>query len=894
MPNNVTVVFDADTQRFRANVDAAGQSVSKAADAVAAAKNRILDSFNAQASSAQRTGASSQQLASIQSRAAQQMANVTEQNATRVIASLDRIQTKQLQVAEASKVLQIGTLSTPTFGADIGEAAQDLEKMGQAGEHAVTGVQASSAAIRALQGDIFANRRAAEVFASTLGPLSDLIGKAFPVIGAIALGAALFKMGEAAYKAYENVVNLRGAIEALNKAQITVDKRVGSLQDQTEQHVEDILTKNSGRSVGLQQKLSYQSQKPLDLSEYFYSEGVKKLPNDVKGNYETLYKSVAPQDVPDRLHKITSEVKALQDALAFNQQGNFGAAITKVGDFGADSTRDPVAYIQARLTMAKQIQSELQAASDDHAAGLDAISSDIGEAQKQEAEKRQRAAEEATRKAQEAARKATEAQRQLWQAEDDQLKQAGGDTAALEAWMWQQRIDAHKKGSAGYADQLRYAQHQLAQAREESRKHDAEALKQADAKQAKDQSTQFDLQRDDYVTSGHRTPQQIADLAGIQMLEALPANIKEATDRWREAQAAADRYAEEAQKAADKAAEAAIQQTASVELASIALAEQTGQISRLDAAQQIAAIHAQQYADQMVMLRKALDDANAKDPNGAEAINAQAAIDKADAQRSIQVMQDTARTAADTWQGALKNANAAWVQDAEDSAKQVAQFYQQALNGINDQLANAMTGEKTNWSGMFRGLGKTLAADGLKRMEAPVLNALGLGKNDGSDSNPFAVKIVGGGGGAFGSGLSKGLSGIFGGGSDDGSDDAGDSSGSFLGSLAGFASKAAGFVASIFGGGKAVGGGVDAGKFYLVGEQGPELLRMGSSSGSIIPNHALGGNHASYTINVANGVTPEQMHMHVQSALRQFHPQVVRDSVAAGRDMQLRTPSSHR
>lgn len=48
------------------------------------------------------------------------------------------------------------------------------------------------------------------------------------------------------------------------------------------------------------------------------------------------------------------------------------------------------------------------------------------------------------------------------------------------------------------------------------------------------------------------------------------------------------------------------------------------------------------------------------------------------------------------------------------------------------------------------------------------------------------------------------------------------------------------FFKGIFGGGKASGGAVDPSKFYLVGERGPELFAPGAS-GSIIPNHAMGG-----------------------------------------------------
>ena len=50
-----------------------------------------------------------------------------------------------------------------------------------------------------------------------------------------------------------------------------------------------------------------------------------------------------------------------------------------------------------------------------------------------------------------------------------------------------------------------------------------------------------------------------------------------------------------------------------------------------------------------------------------------------------------------------------------------------------------------------------------------------------------------------------------------------------------------GVISGFFGGGRAVGGPVSAGSSYLVGERGPELLTMGARSGTITPNHALGG-----------------------------------------------------
>jgi hypothetical protein len=47
-------------------------------------------------------------------------------------------------------------------------------------------------------------------------------------------------------------------------------------------------------------------------------------------------------------------------------------------------------------------------------------------------------------------------------------------------------------------------------------------------------------------------------------------------------------------------------------------------------------------------------------------------------------------------------------------------------------------------------------------------------------------------------------------------------------------------LAGLFGGKRALGGGVNDSQFYLVGEDGPELFAPGIS-GAIIPNHMLRG-----------------------------------------------------
>ena len=59
-------------------------------------------------------------------------------------------------------------------------------------------------------------------------------------------------------------------------------------------------------------------------------------------------------------------------------------------------------------------------------------------------------------------------------------------------------------------------------------------------------------------------------------------------------------------------------------------------------------------------------------------------------------------------------------------------------------------------------------------------------------------------------------------------------------------------------GGRADGGPVGAGQNYLVGESGPEILRMGSQGGSITPNSALGGGSRPVMVNVINNGAPVQ------------------------------------
>ena len=61
---------------------------------------------------------------------------------------------------------------------------------------------------------------------------------------------------------------------------------------------------------------------------------------------------------------------------------------------------------------------------------------------------------------------------------------------------------------------------------------------------------------------------------------------------------------------------------------------------------------------------------------------------------------------------------------------------------------------------------------------------------------------------------------------------------------------------SVFGGGRAAGGPVTAGTTYLVGEKGPELFKP-TTSGTIVPNNAMGGSGTTINLTVNGAIDPE-------------------------------------
>lgn len=139
-------------------------------------------------------------------------------------------------------------------------------------------------------------------------------------------------------------------------------------------------------------------------------------------------------------------------------------------------------------------------------------------------------------------------------------------------------------------------------------------------------------------------------------------------------------------------------------------------------------------------------------------------------------------------QAGFDRAVGGYVNSAQDAGKQIEGAFSNAFSGMEDAMARFVTTGKLNFSSLTNSILSDLARIAVRQsITAPLASAIqGL----------FSSSTESGGGYFQGLSLS---------------------------------------------GQRASGGPVDAGGLYLVGEQGPELLKLGSQSGAITPNAALGG-----------------------------------------------------
>lgn len=263
-----------------------------------------------------------------------------------------------------------------------------------------------------------------------------------------------------------------------------------------------------------------------------------------------------------------------------------------------------------------------------------------------------------------------------------------------------------------------------------------------------------------------------------------------------------------------------------------------GRISHYDAAMQLQALHTEQYLSQVEKLNGIINDPN---QTATARTNAQTQLVELNARRGSQQMQDTAAVAQTTVGGALKQANQLWLQNTQNLAPQIVSIYTNVFQGMNQQITNLLAGQKMSWSSFFRSIAAQFAGIGLNALEAPLMQRASSG---GFMKSLSSIPVIGG----------------------------------------------------LFGGFRASGGPVEAGKTYIVGEHGPEPVKFGSSAvmGTNRDFQAMtaGGTQHNYEIHVGNGVTPEQFHQTMKQLIPDIHRKAVSEAVRTVSERNRRMPST--
>jgi hypothetical protein len=319
------------------------------------------------------------------------------------------------------------------------------------------------------------------------------------------------------------------------------------------------------------------------------------------------------------------------------------------------------------------------------------------------------------------------------------------------------------------------------------------------------------------------------------------------------------------------------------------VSEEAGRsITQYAAALHLAAIHAQEFANEEFALQAILDNAQrraALDPtreNKRAATDAQRNLDNARSQRTVQAQGDADSIYGKSSSGAIGATDA--LNEFVMATRDAATMMRDIVNSTLGQVNRGIVGEVTGQGGGFKRVGTNIAGTftnaALEKGEGSLLGLLGFGstkKPTGAAGDPLHVVMAGGAAGVPGV-VSSAASGAV-------SKVASSGVSGFLGGL--LKSFLPGF---------ADGGPISPDTWAMVGEQGPELFHSGGG-GTIVPNHKLGdvasssgpSQSVSYSID-ARGTDPVQAEMRVKAAIVAAHGSAIRQATKQVREDSLRRP----
>jgi hypothetical protein len=327
----------------------------------------------------------------------------------------------------------------------------------------------------------------------------------------------------------------------------------------------------------------------------------------------------------------------------------------------------------------------------------------------------------------------------------------------------------------------------------------------------------------------------------------------------------------------------------------IAALAASGQITKLDAASAVAALHQKEYSETMAGFNAQIYSIQ----NGIAGIGMTphekgTAIAQVEVQR-MQYQTGAMRTAQSDamamgrWQPgstivAVRNALDDFVLSVRDVSGKIGEIVSGAVDGVNRSLSDAIMAHSYNsWEwrqhimGALGGQARQIGAHGLNlalgHAEGAVLGKFGFGKGKRGDTTAMPLYVHEVGAAANASSVARTLGGLAKG------------SGGVLGLMGG-----------VFQGFFANGGAVLPGIPAIVGERGPELFTP-PSAGRIVPNRQLMGNvthEHHYNIDARGAHDPAAVEAAVHRGIAAAAPQIVGASVKAVHGHHMRIPTNRR
>lgn len=784
----------------------------------------------------------------------------------------------------------------------IAKSAQD------AGHATVSQMQASSAAIRALDNPLGNNIRAVERLLTTIPGVGKALQAAFPIVGAVAIGTMIAK---ATLEVVKFIDTARKVPAALNSSSMQLNLDFGATNDELQVTIDKLDIANgklekkpiNGMKLAIDEAIVSADKLGASLSsdndkiaDALAKNGLSPIGSALTMSAGTNIANKEFTDFNARILKIRAEGgKAINEASSdelkkvatdklqntlkaelsnYLQQVRTNRGILQNLPEAGKTYDAPIASYNlqesavqnelngvnlTRQVQAKQTQNDRDQAAKDNADRMTAAARKAAEAQKKSLEDNF-TAKELTGNLTPA--EVTAYWNTLLQANaDGQIKLLGEN----KEFVLQKMLESSNEYLRGWREQNKKIAAEMKKTSEDLLEHQLELphIAQELAKAQQEQTAKVGNQSTKDFTLG-------ANAAEIQSANAQA--MREANLRVAESSGLLDSH------------------TAAIEEAKLRTDEYTSSLQKLRDEQAQPAARPDVYSDAVQDMLHA--NSNKQDEltgsYNAAHVNDQAAI--------------AATSISGRWQATLTG----MVNSFTDFTGQLTQAFTSSISSLNDTVARVLTARHMTGHEIHQAFGEVarstagnLTKSGLQGAEGYVMKSLGIGgggKLGSSQANALWVRTVDSAAsmGRAASGLFGKLLGMFNGGSGSSSTTSAAASGTSWSGINSITSTALSALPMLAGGGP-----LDGNSPAIIGEKGPELW-IPKSSGRVVSNgemsNYLGGDvhHHHYAVDARGATNPAEVKRQVQMGIAGAHAQLVQSSLKAQHESSQRRPASAR